>query len=70
MCNKKPHNLYSSPNVIRVIKSRRIRWAGNIACMEEIGNSYKVFDRNMKEGYHLEALDIGWRIILRWILRK
>jgi hypothetical protein len=25
------HNLYSSPNIIRMIKSRRMRWAGNVA---------------------------------------
>jgi hypothetical protein len=25
------HNLYSSPDVIRMIKSRRVRWAGHVA---------------------------------------
>jgi hypothetical protein len=29
--NEELHNLYSSPNVIRMIKSRRIRWAGHVA---------------------------------------
>jgi hypothetical protein len=28
-------NLYSSPNIIRQIKSRRMRWVGHVACMEE-----------------------------------
>jgi hypothetical protein len=27
------HNLYSSPNIIRMIKSRRLRWAGHVARM-------------------------------------
>jgi hypothetical protein len=27
------HNLYPSPNIIRVIKSRKVRWAGYVACM-------------------------------------
>jgi hypothetical protein len=27
------HNLYSSPNIIRVIKQRRMRWAEHLACM-------------------------------------
>jgi hypothetical protein len=29
--NEKLHNLYSSPNIIRMIKSRRMRWEGNVA---------------------------------------
>jgi hypothetical protein len=30
--NKELHSLYYSPNTIRMIKSRRIRWAGHVAC--------------------------------------
>jgi hypothetical protein len=33
--NDELHNLYSSPNIVRVIKSRRMRWAGHVAHMEE-----------------------------------
>jgi hypothetical protein len=33
--NDKLHNLYSSSNIIRQIKSRRIKWAGNVARMGE-----------------------------------
>jgi hypothetical protein len=29
------HDLYSSPNIVRVIISRRMRWAGHVACMGE-----------------------------------
>jgi hypothetical protein len=29
--NEKLHNLYSSPSIIRIIKSRRMRWAGHVA---------------------------------------
>ena len=29
------HSLYRSPNIVRVIKSRRLRWAGHVARMEE-----------------------------------
>ena len=29
------HSLYLSPNIVRVIKSRRLRWAGHVARMEE-----------------------------------
>jgi hypothetical protein len=33
--NDELHSLYSSPNIVRVIKSRRMRWAGNVARMVE-----------------------------------
>jgi hypothetical protein len=33
--NEELHILYYSPNIIRRIKSRRMRWAGNVAHMEE-----------------------------------
>jgi hypothetical protein len=33
--NEELHNLYSSPNIIRMIKSRRMRWAGHVARMEK-----------------------------------
>ena len=36
------HNLYCPPNVIQVIKSRRIRWVGHIACMMERRGAYTV----------------------------
>jgi hypothetical protein len=38
--NEELHNLYSSPNIIRVIKSRRMRWAGHVSRMEENRNAY------------------------------
>jgi hypothetical protein len=37
------HNLYSSPDIIRQIKSRRMRWAGHVACMGEGRKVYRVF---------------------------
>jgi hypothetical protein len=37
------HNLYSSPHIIRQIKSRRIRWAGHVARMGQKRKLYKVF---------------------------
>jgi hypothetical protein len=36
------HNLYSSPDIIRQIKSRRMRWARHVACMGEGRNMYRV----------------------------
>ena len=34
--------MYSSPNIVRVIKSRRMRWTGHVACMEERRGIYRV----------------------------
>jgi hypothetical protein len=40
--NKGLNDLYSSPNIIRVIKSRRMRWAGHVAHMGEEGCAYRI----------------------------
>jgi len=40
--NEELNDLYSSPNTVRVIKSRRMRWAGNVACMDEERRVYRV----------------------------
>jgi hypothetical protein len=40
--NEELHNLYSSPNIIRIIKSRRMRWAGYVARMGEKRNVYRL----------------------------
>jgi hypothetical protein len=40
--NDELHSLYSSPNIVRVIKSRRMRWAGHVACMGEGRVVYRV----------------------------
>jgi hypothetical protein len=53
-----------------MIKSRRMRWAGNVAHMGKkgwhIGHRWEC----QKENPHYEDLDIGGRIILRWILER
>jgi len=36
------HNLYASPNIIRVIKSRRMRWAWHMTSIGELRNAYKI----------------------------
>ena len=40
--NAELHALYFSPNIIRNLKSRRLRWAGHVAGMELSRNSYRV----------------------------
>jgi hypothetical protein len=40
--NEELHNLYSSPSIIRIIKLRRMRWAGHVAQMGEKRNVYRL----------------------------
>jgi len=40
--NEELNDLYSSPNVVWVIKWRRMRWAGHVACMGEVRGVYRV----------------------------
>jgi hypothetical protein len=40
--NDELHSLYSSPNIVRVIKTRRMRWAGHVARMEEGRGVYRL----------------------------
>ena len=40
--NEELHSLYRSPNIVRVIKSRRMRWAGHVVRMEEGRSSFKI----------------------------
>ena len=40
--NEELHCLYRSPNIVRVIKSRRLRWAGHVARMEEGMSVFKI----------------------------
>jgi hypothetical protein len=40
--NVELNDVYSSPNIIRVIKSRRMRWSGHVARMEETRGAYRI----------------------------
>jgi len=40
--NEELNDLYSSPNIVRMIKSRRMKWAGHVARMEESRGVYRV----------------------------
>jgi hypothetical protein len=62
------HNLQSSPDVIRKIKSRGISWAGHVARMGEGRNVYRVSVGNPKERDHLKDQGVDGRMGLAWIL--
>jgi hypothetical protein len=59
--NEELHNLYASPDIVRVIKSRRMRWAVYVACVGEMRNACKT---------SVGKLVVDGSIILEWILGK
>jgi hypothetical protein len=67
--NEELNDLYSSPNIIRVIKSRIMRWAGHVACMGERG-AYRILVGDLREGDHLGDPGVDGRIILKCIFKK
>jgi hypothetical protein len=73
--NEELHILYSSPNIIRLIKSRRMRWAGHVTCMGEGRNVYKVLMGKpegkrplgrprcrWEDGIRMDLGEIGWQV--------
>jgi hypothetical protein len=66
------HSLHTSPNIIRVIKSRRMIWEGHVACMGEI-SAYNILvgkhermrplgrdSRGMEDNIRMDLREIGW----------
>jgi hypothetical protein len=71
--------LYASPDIIRQIKSRRMRWAGHVACVGEGRNLYRVLvgkpegkrllerpRRRWEDGLKIDLRVIGWGCV-EWI---
>ena len=66
--NEELNDLDSSPNIVRVIKSRRMRWAGHVARKRESRGVYRVLVRKPEEKRPLGRPGVDGRIILRWTL--
>ena len=62
--NEELHSLYRSPNIVRVIKSRRLRWTGHAARMGEGRSAFKILTGKPKGG-----LGVDGRTILEWTLK-
>jgi hypothetical protein len=70
--NEELHNLYASSIIIRMIQSRRMRWAGHEARMGEMRNAYNVFvripewrplgrpRRRWESNVRIDLREIGW----------
>jgi hypothetical protein len=61
--NEELNHLYCSPNIVRVIKSRRMRWAGQVARMVEERGVYRVLVRKLEGRDHWGDLGVdGWML--------
>jgi hypothetical protein len=67
LLNEELHNLYCSPNIIRIIKSRRARGSGQVACKGETRNTKSV---RKSERKYLEDRGRDRKIILKQTSKK
>jgi hypothetical protein len=68
--NEELNVLCSSPNIIWVIKSRRLRWAGHVARMGEGRGAYRILVGRPEGRNHLEDPGVDGKIILKWIFKN
>jgi hypothetical protein len=68
--NDELHSLYSSPNIVKVIKSRRLRWVGHMAHMGEGRGVYRVLVRKPKGKRPLGRHRHRWEDSIKQDLRK
>jgi hypothetical protein len=64
------NDLYSAPNIVQMIKSRRIRWVGHVARLWKRRGVHGVLVGKPEGRDLLEDLGVEGRIILRWIFRQ
>jgi hypothetical protein len=68
--NEELHDLYSSPSIIRIIKTRRMRWAGHVARMGEKRNACRLLVGKSERKRPLGRRRRRWVIIVGWILER
>jgi hypothetical protein len=68
--NDELHSLYSSPNIVKVIKSRRMRWARHVARMGEGRGVYRVLVRRPEGKRPLGRPRCRWEDNIRWALGR
>jgi hypothetical protein len=65
--NEELHNLYCSPSIIRIIKSRRMRWAGHVARMGENENENRILIGKPEGKRPLRRPRCRWEDSNKWI---
>jgi hypothetical protein len=68
--NEELNDLYSLPNIVRVVKSRRMKWAGHVARMGDERGVHRVLVGKPEGKRPWGDPDVDGRIILRWLFRK
>jgi hypothetical protein len=68
--NEELHNVYSSPSIIRMNKSRRMRWVGQVARMGEKRNAYRVWLGKPEGKKPLQRPRCKWVDKLKWISER
>jgi hypothetical protein len=68
--NKELHNLYASPNIIRVVKSGKVRWAVHVTCLGEMRNVYKVLAGKLEDRRAFGRTRYRWEDNIRMDLRE
>jgi hypothetical protein len=68
--NVELHNFYSSPDIVRPIKSRRMKWAGHVARLGEGRNVYRVLVGKLEWKVHLKDQGVDGRMESKWTLRR
>jgi hypothetical protein len=68
--NEELNDVYSSPNIIWVIRSRRVRWAEHVSCMGDRRVAYMILVGDLMERDLLEDPAIDGSVILQWIFKK
>jgi hypothetical protein len=68
--NEELHGLYSSPDMVRVIKARRMRWAGHVARMGEMSGAYNILVGRPEGRRPLVRLRRRWEDNIKMDLRE
>ena len=68
--SEKLHSLYRSPNIVRAFESRRLRWAGHVARMDEGRSAFKILTGKHTGKRPLGGLGLDWRLLLERIFKK